>query len=81
MVEVFRCADRIVAQRICSVVLNELQPFIRSRDIVSFPTPAANSGNEFIAAETGQAQTARRLLSEAISDGVIDESDGELLEQ
>lgn len=78
-VEIFRCADRASAERICDVVLTNIPTLIHSRGSRAFPTASLNLGQEFIAVEEPQAANARQLLTEAIQDGVIGPEEGELL--
>ena len=79
LVEVFRCVDITTAQRICAVVLNEIESFVLSRSSRAFPAPAATGGQEFIAVESDQAERAKELLVEAIQDGAISPFEGEIL--
>lgn len=80
LVEVFRALNRASAERVCAVILDGLECFIRERGSFAFPTASMASGLHFIAVPGDQAERARQLVREAIEDGAITAADGVPLE-
>ncbi len=80
LVEVFRALTRASAERVCAVILDGMECFIRERGSFAFPTAAMAAGLLFIAVPDDQAERARQLIREAIEDGAITDADGAPME-
>lgn len=77
--EVYRCYDRLQADLVCTILLNEdIECFVRDMTSSSFPTAVGSGGELRIAVEKPAAARARTLLVEAIESGEVAE-DGALL--
>jgi hypothetical protein len=79
LVEVFRCADELLAQTAIDEVLAPagIEAQVHNRVSHAFPAPASLPGAYFIAVPRSQAADAAEALREAQSDGVIP-SDAEI---
>jgi hypothetical protein len=77
--EVFRADSQAAAQRICAVILDGLECFVRERGSRAFPTASMAKGLFFIAVPADQADRARDLIAEALNDGALTSEDGEPL--
>jgi hypothetical protein len=80
LVEVFRAETRASAERVCAVILDGIECFVRERGSRAFPSVSMSAGLLFIAVPTDQADRAWQLLDEAVEDGAVTASDGEVLE-
>ena len=74
--EVFRAETRAAAERICAVILDGLECFVRDRSSHAFPTASLEAGLLFVAVPADQAERARQLLREAVEDGALIATDG-----
>ena len=79
LVEVYRSTDAMDADR---AIVEVLQPegidcFLRDRVSHALPAPDSETGGYFVAVPEANADTARALLRQALSDGIIG---GEALE-
>jgi len=80
LVEVYRCASREVADRVCTVILDGVEGYVHDRASHAFPTPSVSVGQVFVAVPEVQFGRARQLLGEAIEDGALGPDDGEIVE-
>lgn len=81
MVEVYRCNSTMEADRAIVEVLEAdgIEAYRRSRVSSSLPAPASEPGNYFIAVEASEAARAQALLEQALTDGVLDPDEGEVM--
>jgi hypothetical protein len=77
--EVFRADSQAAAQRICAVILDGVECFVRQRGSRAFPTASMAQGLFFIAVPAEHADRARDLIAEALNDGALTTGDGEPL--
>ncbi|HEX2572245.1 MAG TPA: hypothetical protein VH877_22060 [Polyangia bacterium] len=81
LVEVYRTIGLLEADR---AMVEILQPagipcFRRDRISHALPAPDAQPGAYFIAVSAGNAEQARKLLAQAISDRALDPAEGEII--
>jgi hypothetical protein len=81
LVEVYRCANELEADRAMIEILEEegIECFRRDRISHALPAPDAEPGAYFIAVPAAEAERARELLREALSDEALDREAGEIL--
>ncbi len=81
-VEVYRCFNEMEANRAIVEVLSQehIMAFRRDRFSHALPAPGTEPGGYFIAVRQAEAEAARRLLREALRDGVLDGNSGSLIE-
>jgi hypothetical protein len=79
--EVYRSVHVLEADRAIVEVLEPegIPAFRRDRGSHALPAPDTSSGSYFIAVPEGQAAEARRLLAQALTDGVLDADSGEVV--
>jgi hypothetical protein len=83
MVEVYRCATEMEADRALVEVLEaeDIEGYRRDRVSHALPAPDSESGNYFIAVPIADAERARGLLQEALADEVLDADEGQVIER
>jgi predicted P-loop ATPase/GTPase len=78
---VFRSGDGQAADRVCNVILHEVDAVLHSQSSRAFPTPATAAGEVLVSVAARRAARARQLLHEALEDGALAEEDGEVVEE
>lgn len=81
LVEVYRTVGLLEADRAMVEVLEPagIRCFRRDRVSHALPAPDAQPGAYFIAVGTADAERARKLLAQAISDRALDAAEGEII--
>jgi hypothetical protein len=80
VIEVFRTADKMMAQTAIEEVLAPagIDAFLHDRMSHALPAPATMPGGYFVAVPANQAAEATQVLRDALTDGAI--ADGEVAE-
>jgi hypothetical protein len=81
LIEVYRCAHELEANRAMIEVLEPagIAAFRRDRVSHAFPAPDTETGAYFIAVPEEDAVRARELLAEAQEDEALDAAEGEVI--
>lgn len=80
LVEVFRAESQAAAERVCAVILDGLECFVRDRSSRAFPTDSMGKGLSFVAVPGEHVERALTLIKDAVQDGALTEADGEPLD-
>ncbi len=80
-IEVYRCANVMEADRAAVEVLGPSGIAAVRRDRVShaIPAPSSEAGAYFLAVPEKEAAHARKLIQRALTDGILDGNEGQLM--
>lgn len=80
MADVYVCYDEQLAERIVAMLkASGIEPLVRDRTSHAFPTTMGTSSERRVAVLVSEADRARRVLRDALEDGVLHSTDGELV--